>query len=108
MPLSEITQAIFHLGGILIEISLFDWIVISWFSAIRIVLRHGADVNVHDSIVSWTPLHQAARRNQVAVAELLLNRGAHIDARDIEGKTPLAYATDRDMKALLRQYGAKE
>lgn len=39
-----------------------------------------------------TPLHVAARCNQVIQAKMLLNAGAQIDARDKEGHTPLSVA----------------
>ena len=42
-----------------------------------------------------TPLHYAAQGCSVAVAELLLARGADVDAEDRDGNTPLWCATLR-------------
>ena len=40
-----------------------------------------------------TPLHVAAEENQTAVAELLLERGAELEAVQGNGYTPLTAAT---------------
>lgn len=39
-----------------------------------------------------TPLHTAARHGSAAAAEILLQHGANLDARDGEGRNPLHYA----------------
>jgi ankyrin repeat protein len=39
-----------------------------------------------------TPLHLAARKHDPALAGWLLDRGARVDARNVEGKTPLQFA----------------
>ena len=42
-------------------------------------------------MVGWTPLHYAAARHPV-IAELLIAKGADVDAVDNRGKTPLHWA----------------
>jgi ankyrin repeat protein len=54
----------------------------------RILLRHGADVNLADAGLD-RPLHVAAKTANVRAAKLLLARGAKPDAKNRAGYTPL-------------------
>lgn len=47
-------------------------------------LQHGGDVNAADNI-QQTPLHWAAVKGSVDVADLLLQNGARIEAADVNG-----------------------
>jgi len=72
------------------------------------LIRNGADVKAR-AVFGDTPLHLAARENNVAVARLLLNRGAEVDAADGFGQTPLHGAARRgsiDVARLLLERGA--
>jgi truncated hemoglobin YjbI len=60
----------------------------------RILLDAGATADVKSGPTGGTPLHQAARRGSVSVAEALLDHGATIDARDGKGQTPLRRAVN--------------
>jgi truncated hemoglobin YjbI len=60
----------------------------------RVLLAAGATADVASGPTRGTPLHQAARRGYVSVAEALLNHGAAIDARDAKGQTPLRRAVN--------------
>lgn len=55
-----------------------------------------------------TPLHFAVDRGQPAVISRLLELGSEVDARDIEGMTPLAYAVacehEKEIELLVRVY----
>ena len=55
------------------------------------LLDAGADVNALNRNDHWgnTPLHAAAHANHTAIAQLLILRGASLDARDVNGRTPL-------------------
>jgi hemoglobin len=55
----------------------------------QVLLAAGATADVVSGPTRGTPLHQAARRGDVSVAEALLDHGATIDARDAMGQTPL-------------------
>ena len=57
----------------------------------------------------WTPLHQAASKNFLDVAWLLIKHGAEIDATDTTGNTPLREAVSNnsfDVATLLIEHGA--
>ena len=73
------------------------------------LIRQGAEVNVHSGPIRGTPLHTAARRDNVVVASVLLSAGADIEARDIKGETPLRRALNcrqGGMIRLLLEHGA--
>jgi ankyrin repeat protein len=56
-------------------------------------------------------LHDAALTCRVSVAELLIDKGANVDAKQKSGYTPLFIATAMDQTAmakLLRRHGANE
>jgi hemoglobin len=73
------------------------------------LIRHGAEVNVHSGPIQGTPLHTAARGDNVVVAGVLISAGADIEARDIKGETPLRRALNcrqPGMIGLLLAHGA--
>jgi ankyrin repeat protein len=80
--------------------------------AVRRLLAAGADPNAADSI-GFTPLHQAAALGHRAIAELLLDRGAELDAQTTRlytgpgqtiasGGTPLHAAVANQRLALVK------
>jgi ankyrin repeat protein len=73
------------------------------------LIRHGAEVDVQSGPIRGTPLHTAARRDNVAVGSVLLSAGADLEARDIKGETPLRRALNcrqPGMIELLLAHGA--
>jgi ankyrin repeat protein len=73
---------------------------------VRVLLAHGADVNraTRPSVETGcfmrdcrtkaeTPLHRAAAFGSEATVELLIAAGARLDARDMNGETPLGWAS---------------
>jgi ankyrin repeat protein len=58
----------------------------------RWLLEHGADANLAWGTDGEAPLHVAARRWDVAMADLLLGHGADVHARRADGRTPHALA----------------
>jgi len=59
--------------------------------AVKICIEHGADVNAADSS-GYTALHGAAFRGSDAIVQLLAEKGARLDAKDKQGRTPSALA----------------
>jgi len=73
-------------------------------------LDRGDDINVQDEY-GRTALHAAAEEGWIYYAEILLQRGAQVDATDHEGDTPLDYAVfheHKEMAELLRKHGARD
>ncbi len=76
---------------------------------VRVLVDAGAGVNANDGAKRCTPLHMAARRDHVDIAEALLECGADIEARDSVGETPLRRAVNCNqvrVAALLLARGA--
>jgi truncated hemoglobin YjbI len=77
---------------------------------VRALVQAGADLNACGGVTRATPLHMAARRGFVQIAETLLECGAAIDARDAKGDTPLKRALNcrkDEVAQLLRKRGAR-
>jgi len=73
--------------------------------AMRIIgrlLTSGADVNA-GAAGGYTPLHIAAFHDDVAIVDTLLAHGAAADARDDDGKTPLAIAEEQGRALVARR-----
>jgi ankyrin repeat protein len=67
----------------------------------------GAYVSRQDNTGS-TPLHIAAKYNNLYAANKLLSAGCKIMTKDFKGKTSLDLAESKEMIKLLKKYGAKE
>jgi len=76
-------------------------------AVIEALLQHGALVSARD-YYGQTPLHVAARWNNLVGAQILIDAGCKIMPHDREGKTPLDYAESAEMIKLLKDHGAKE
>ena len=71
------------------------------------LLKAGAKISGVDK---WnrTPLHVAAQMDNLRAAEILIQGGAKVMPRDMQGKTPLDYAESAAMIKLLKANGATE
>ena len=58
----------------------------------KLLLKHGADPNAAIGESELTPLHVAAGGARTKLVELLLRKGAAVDARDSDGATALHHA----------------
>jgi serine/threonine-protein phosphatase 6 regulatory ankyrin repeat subunit A len=77
----------------------------------EVLLKNGADVNhMVQGVERSTALHQAVAEKDVHMARLLLAHGAKVDARNINGKTPLLFNSQKcgsvAMAQLLLGHGA--
>lgn len=63
----------------------------SILEAVRLCIEQGADVNAANS-KGFTALHGAAYRGLDDVVQLLVQKGAGLDAKDAEGRTPSVFA----------------
>lgn len=74
------------------------------------LIKSGADVNVQGAN-GLTPLMRAAGQGRPDIVEILLQAGANIDAKDIEGKTSLMGVAmsnvEPDVAKVLIRHGAK-
>jgi hypothetical protein len=78
-------------------------------SVIRLLLEHGGDIHVQNSVL-WTPLHGASYKGELEVVRLLLGLGADVEVKDNRGRTALQLAADEgydNVVELLRERGAK-
>ena len=66
------------------------------------LVQAGADVNVSGGVTRATPLHMAARRGHLEIAQALLDCGAAVDARDRKGETPLQRAINCRKPAIVK------
>jgi ankyrin repeat protein len=64
--------------------------------AVQLLLAHGADINAVESSRGKTPLFDVVAAGDSTILNLLIDAGAHVDARDMRGDTPLILATRQD------------
>ena len=77
--------------------------------AVKQHLAAGIDVNAVGGHITGTPLHYAAKFGKKKTAELLISKGADVNAKDRWGRTPLdcAITWEQDTAELLRKHEAK-
>ncbi len=68
----------------------------------KFLVNHGhADVNSADKDDKWTPLMYAIQKQNFRLVEFLLQHGANVNHKDIDGFTPLAVAVDSNSKEIV-------
>jgi len=67
---------------------------------VHAIARAGANVDACDGVKRCTALHMAARRDNVAVGEALLDCGANIEALDSKNESPLRRAVNCSQPAI--------
>ncbi|KAF4523008.1 hypothetical protein B566_EDAN007438 [Ephemera danica] len=96
----ERVETLLHAGAVISNSPAEEFVqiplmVASWGNAtdiVRMLLDSGADPNVRDTKFRFSALHYAAQNGNIEIAELLLNKGANIEAANIGGATPLLTA----------------
>jgi len=88
-------------------LSLREAAIIGDVNLVRTLIENGTDVDSFDDAFLKTALHQAAMRGQKEVVELLLAKGAEVNARDRGCYTPLHYASQRGHKEITELLIAK-
>jgi hemoglobin len=69
---------------------------------VRALVHAGGDVNACGGVTRATPLHMAARRGFMGIAQALLDCGAATDVKDSKGDTPLQRALNCRKKEVAR------
>ena len=77
-------------------------------TAMRFLLRVGADINAHCITGDMTVLHMAVFQNQLAAARTLLDAKADPEARDDQGMTCLMIASSLEYPEMIRTLCADE
>jgi ankyrin repeat protein len=78
------------------DLSLIDEEVLNFdVDVVRLLLEHGADVTISDSLLHSTALHRASSGGWLEVVRLLLSYGAKVDEKDKLGRTPFQIASSR-------------
>jgi len=89
--------------------SIHDAVIAGDIDQVQQLISKGTDVNAKDRLLGWTALHTAASSRRRAIAELLIAKGADLNATDKRGRTPLHLAVEsgqKDMVELLIAKGA--
>ena len=74
---------------------------------VRLLIERGAEVDVRDDS-GWTSLHFAAQQHCNAAAQLLLDKGADVNAQGKQRETPFSLAWGDDaLKGRLAHYGGR-
>ena len=69
----------------------------------KLLLSHGAPVNIKDDWDSFNTLHHVCSKGKVKLCELFLTNGARYDLKTDNNNTPLCFATNVDVvKVLIR------
>ena len=77
---------------------------------VELFLKHSVDINQTDPEFNRSPLHTAAIRGQVDIVNMLLEKGAVVNAKDCFKKTPMYYSQiypNEKITAILAKNGGK-
>ena len=56
---------------------------------VKLLLKHGADLETRQGVSQWTPLHFCCHLGNVAVAKILISGGANVNSLTRYNKTPI-------------------
>jgi len=92
------------------DISIHDAAKKGNIEAVKQHLTAGTDINAKTKGYGWTPLHYAAIGGEKEVVELLIAKGANVNAKMVDGRTTLdaaIYGKNPETADLLRKHGGK-
>ena len=92
------------------DISIWEAAATGNIEAVKQHLAAGTDVNARHKSGGLTPLHFAAYYGHEEIVELLITKGANVNAKANDGRTPIDWAITQDNTEtadLLRKHGAK-
>jgi ankyrin repeat protein len=69
---------------------------------VKILLEAGADIEATHNISGRTSLMIASWNNSLETIKILLDAGANKDVKDINGKTAIDYAKEKDNKTIIK------
>ena len=72
---------------------------------VKAFIQEGIDVNTKE--YGCTPLHCVARYGHKEVAELLIAKGADVNAKDTRGRTPIDLAINQGRKEIAKLFASK-
>ena len=75
-------------------------------TTIRAIIKNSKNVNIKDSQGN-TPLHQAAMKNDDYVAQMLLDKGADVKAKNNKNETPMEVAQKCESDKVVKLLAAK-
>ena len=92
IKLNDNTTALMLASGIgRADGSTFEWSEAETLQAVKLCLELGNPLQAANN-AGLTALHGAAHRGANEIVEFLVSKGAKLDAKDAEGRTPLAWA----------------
>ncbi len=78
--------------------------------ACKLLVAAGAKVNASQTNLAYTSLHVACLRNRksnATVVKYLISKGADLDAKDAEGRTPMQIATSKKFALIVEALNSK-
>ena len=86
---------------------LYDAIHSANSKEVRTLIANGIDVNIQDED-GWTALHSSSYLGDKEITEMLIAKGADVNAENYRFDTPLDVATSKELKLLLIEHGGLE
>jgi len=68
---------------------------------VKLLIKHGADLNKVNSRDGLTALHIASLQNKLSVIEILISNGMDVNVKDLENKTALIYAIEKNNREIV-------